>query len=221
VAALSFKYLDRYGFKMQLITNTKGVMSDILSKQVNKWQEKYLYPLLQSLKNTTSFKNVIFLRGISGSGKTTMSNAISHLLGSEMVVSFSADNYFTVDGVYKFDILKISEAHKHCVNSMEIALQSPTIRYIIMDNTHTQLWHLSHAENVANQYDAKLHYLDINVPDKAHFLLCLKRQRHNVSEDVLLYQWNNWEDNPKSERIPMFVSHEEESIMVSWDTPKN
>ena len=185
------------------------IFTNNLTKQISAWQERYLLPLLPSLMNTKTLKNVIFLRGISGSGKTTLSKTLSHLLGSERVVSFSADNYFTVDGVYNFDIKKISEAHKDCVNSMEIALQSSTIRYIIMDNTHTQLWHLHNAENVANRYGASLYYLDISVPDKAHFLLCLKRNGHNVSEDVLLYQWNNWEKNPKSEIIPMFVSCEE------------
>jgi predicted kinase len=173
------------------------------------WYERYLYPLIPSLVNNTNLKTVIFLRGISGSGKTTVSNILSQMLGAENVASFSADSYFTIDGIYKFDIKKISDAHRDCVRSMEIALQSDTIRYIIMDNTHTQLWHLYNAEKVANQYDANLYYIDINVPDKAHFLLCLQRQRHNVPEEVLLYQWNSWEENPKSRTIPMYVSNEE------------
>lgn len=205
--------------------NTKENMSDILTdnmrKQVNTWQEKYLYPIITSLRNTNTLKNVIFLRGISGSGKTSISNTLSQLLGSEKVVSFSADNYFTIDGVYKFDINKVSDAHKDCVNSMEIALQSSAFRYIIMDNTHTQLWHLSNAEAIAKQYGANLYYLDINVPDKEHFLLCLKRQRHNVPEDILLYQWVNWEDNPNSKNIQMFVSDEEMYILTSGMNNKN
>jgi predicted kinase len=173
---------------------------------INEWQEKYIVPLIPFLSNT--IKNVIFLRGISGSGKTRLANTLIHLLGSEKTVSFSADSYFTIDGVYKFEIERASDAHKNCVNSMEIALKSPTIHYIIMDNTHTQLWHLYNAETIANQYGANIVYLDIQVPDKEHFLLCLQRQRHNVPEDVLLAQWLNWQENPKSKIIPMFVSEE-------------
>jgi uridine kinase len=186
-------------------------MSDNLSEQINRWKEKHLYPLIPFLTDTKMVKNVIFLRGISGSGKTTISNILVDLLGPEKAISFSADNYFTIDGVYKFDFQKISEAHKDCVNSMETALKSPTVHYIIMDNTHTQLWHLHNAENIANQYGAKLYYLDIDVPNKEHFSLCLKRQRHNVPEDILLQQWMNWEENPKSMHIPIFVSDEERS----------
>lgn len=194
--------------KIRVVYDTKmNTLETNLSKKL--WQERYLSPLTSSLVNSTNLKTVIFLRGISGSGKTTVSDILSEMLGSEKVVSFSADSYFTIDGIYKFDIKKISDAHRHCVRSMEIALQSDAIRYIIMDNTHTQLWHLYNAEEIANQYDTNLYYIDINVPDKAHFLLCLQRQRHNVPEEVLLYQWNNWEENTKSRIIPMYVSDEE------------
>lgn len=185
------------------------IIDDNFKNQIKIWQEKYLYPLLPYLTNKKTVPHVIFLRGISGSGKSTVSTYLSCLLGSEKVVSFSADNYFIVDGVYKFELNKASEAHNDCVKSMELALQSPNIRYIIMDNTHTRLWHLHNAENIANKYGANIYYIDIIVPDKTHFLICLKRQCHNVPEDVLLEQWVNWEDNSKSMRIPMFVSNEE------------
>jgi predicted kinase len=138
-----------------------------LRNQIKEWEEKYLYPLIPCMMHN---KTVIFLRGISGSGKTTLSNTLLQILGPE-TVSYSADNYFIIDGVYTFDRNKISEAHISCVKSMETALQSPKIRYIIMDNTHTQLWHLQNAEDIANKYGANLYYLDIYVPDKAHFLL--------------------------------------------------
>ena len=189
-----------------------NVIDDNLTKQIKAWQEKHLYPLLPLLTNTKSIPNVIFLRGISGSGKSTLSSSLSCLLGSEMVISLSADNYFTINGIYKFEINKASEAHKECVNSLELALQSPNIRYIIMDNTHTRLWHLHDAENLAKKYGANIYYIDIVVPDMPHFLLCLKRQCHNVPEGVLLDQWVNWEENPKSICIPMFISEKEVCI---------
>ena len=174
------------------------------SNQITLWEENNLHHLLPILTNTQTTPHVIFLRGISGSGKTTLCNSLSHLLGLEKVVSISADNYFIVDGIYNFEISKISDAHKACIISMEKALQSSEFPYIIIDNTHTRLWHLSNAERVAEKYGAKIFYLDIIVPDHTHFLLCLKRQRHNVPEDVLLEQWVNWEKNPKSILIPMF-----------------
>jgi predicted kinase len=114
-----------------------------------------------------------------------------------------------LDGTYTFDFTKISDAHNACTNTMEKALSSPNIQYIIMDNTHTRLWHLLNSETIAKQYDVNIYYLDIVVPDAAHFSICLKRQRHNVPEDVLLDQWNNFEEHPTSMKIPMFVSEGE------------
>lgn len=182
---------------------------DILNNQNKIWQETHLQPLLPFIINPKTNKKVIFLRGISGSGKTTIGKYLTQALYPEKVITFSADDYFIKNGVYKFELEKATEAHNHCVNSMKNALQSDSIRYIIMDNTHTQLWHLSNAENVASQFGADLFYLDVDVPDKAHFSLCLQRQRHNVPKEVLLYQWLNWEINPKSKHVPMFVSEEE------------
>jgi predicted kinase len=58
---------------------------------------------------------------------------------------------------------------------------------------------------MANKYNAGTYYIDITVPDKVHFTLCLKRQCHNVPEEVLLEQWTNWEEHPKSMCIPMCI----------------
>jgi predicted kinase len=179
-------------------------MLDILSHQITTWEKDNLHPLLPILRNTHRIPHVIFLRGISGSGKTTLCNSLSHLLGIENVVSISADNYFIKNGIYKFQMSEISEAHRSCIISMEKALESSEFPYIIMDNTHTRLWHLTKAEEIAEKYGAKIFYLDIIVPDHADFLVCLKRQCHNVPEEVLLEQWVNWEKNPKSMLIPMF-----------------
>lgn len=177
-----------------------------LTENRAKWEDKYVSPIVEILRN--SDRSVIFLRGISGSGKTTLSQRLSNLLGSNITACCSADNYFIVDGTYTFDISKISEAHRSCLDSMEKALCSANIRYIIIDNTHTRMWHLLNAENLANQHNVNIYYLDIIVPDGAHFSVCLKRQSHNVSEEVLLDQWLSFEENPKSMKIPMFISEE-------------
>ena len=170
------------------------------------WEEKYLHPLLPNLINTKTTPSLIFLRGISGSGKSTVSKFLRDALGPSNTVICSADNYFIKDSVYKFDITKVSEAHKDCLESMEAALQTPEIRYIIVDNTHTRLWHLQAAERTVQKYGAHIHYIDINVPDLAHLLVCLVRQQHNVSKETLLEQWTNWEIHPKSISIPMQIS---------------
>jgi len=166
------------------------------------WTQQYLQPLLPQLTTTPC---VIFLRGISGSGKSTVSKFLTEALGPSKTIICSADNYFMKDGIYKFDITKVSEAHAYSIKCMEAALKSPEIRYIIMDNTHTRLWHLQAAERMAQKYGSQIHYIDIIVPDAAHLEMCLDRQRHDVPRVALREQWANWEPNPSSICIPMFV----------------
>ncbi len=175
------------------------------------WEEKYLYSIRSILTNTNTSKTVIFLRGISGSGKSTIANSLSRLLGPENTTVCSADNYFIKDEIYRFETSKLSEAHEACAIAMKSALDSSNIRYIIVDNTHTRMWHLYNTETLAKESGAEIHYLNIVVPDKEHVSLCLKRQIHCVPDNILLDQWLNWEEIPNSINIPMFVSDDEKS----------
>ena len=177
------------------------------------WELMYLHPIYQLVQNKTSRPTVLFLRGISGSGKSTVSTLLTKAFGADKTVICSADDYLMEDGVYKFELSKLSDAHKQCIKSLEASLKSPNVRYIIMDNTHTRLWHLQAAEEIARKHGSKIHYIDIVVPDKTHLGLCLNRQRHNVSKATILAQWTNWEINPNSLHIPMFVSEEEKLLL--------
>jgi uridine kinase len=175
------------------------------------WEEKYLYPILSILRNTNTSQTVIFLRGISGSGKSTIASSLSQLLGTKNTAVCSADNYFIEDGIYRFESSKLSEAHEACARALKSALAFSNIRYIIVDNTHTRMWHLYNTETLAKESGAEIHYLNIVVPDKEHVSLCLKRQIHCVPDHILVEQWLNWEDIPNSINIPMFVSDDEKS----------
>jgi len=52
-------------------------------------------------------KQLILLRGLPGSGKSTFAN----LLGG---IHVEADQYFIQDGEYKFDASKLKQAHNWC-----------------------------------------------------------------------------------------------------------
>ena len=177
------------------------------------WEVAYLYPIVSILTNTNARKSVIFLRGISGSGKSTIANSLSRLLGAENTNVCSADNYFIKGGLYRFETSKLPEAHQSCATAMKSALGSSNIRYIIVDNTHTRMWHLYNTETLAKESGAEIHYLNIVVPDTDHLSLCIKRQIHCVPDHIILDQWLNWEEIPNSINIPMFISKDEKSLL--------
>jgi predicted kinase len=179
-----------------------------------KWEEKYLHPLIRSLKMDGP-PAVVLLRGISGSGKSTLSNRLITLLGSDKVSHCSADHYFIDEnGDYHFDASNLPKAHAACIACLENALLTPSIRVIIVDNTHTRLWHMSTAEELAVKYGARIFVVEIVVPDQAHFSLCYQRQKHYVEKAVLYDQWIGWEKYLKPcIRVPMFVSREEMGLL--------
>ena len=179
-----------------------------------KWEEKYIYSLVRSL-TTDGPPAVVLLRGISGSGKSTLANGLITLLGTDKAVRYGADDYFMDEnGEYQFDASKLPEAHAACMASLQNALLTPSMRVIIVDNTHTRLWHMSNAEQLANKHGARIFVVEIVVPDQAHFSLCYERQRHDVQKAVLYDQWIGWEKYLKPcIRVPMFVSKEEMGLL--------
>ena len=52
-------------------------------------------------------KELILVRGICGSGKTTVAQLFS-------AFTLEADMYFNQDGEYKFDASKLKDAHQWC-----------------------------------------------------------------------------------------------------------
>ena len=78
---------------------------------------------------------VVLMRGISGSGKSTYIK--NHLPGANVC---SADHFFMdKHGTYNFDRFKLGEAHRWCYRKFLTAL-SQGHPLIVLDNTNTQLF---------------------------------------------------------------------------------
>ena len=65
-------------------------------------------------------KYLYLIRGTSGSGKSTLAETMAKSLGGK---SFAADDFFMVGSEYKWDPLKLGEAHAWCQNAVEEELQ--------------------------------------------------------------------------------------------------
>jgi predicted kinase len=80
---------------------------------------------------------MILVRGLPASGKSTLARRLA-LAPSSAV--FEADNFFIgADGVYRFDIARIAEAHKECISDAK-ASQATNV---IVANTFTQRWEMN------------------------------------------------------------------------------
>lgn len=77
---------------------------------------------------------VIIMRGIAGSGKTTY---VRKHFPEAFVVS--ADHFFERDGEYRYDRVKAGEAHADCFARFCAAVEQRK-PLIVVDNTNTQRW---------------------------------------------------------------------------------
>ena len=113
-------------------------------------------------------KDLILIRGISGSGKTTIAELITDKV-------LSADNFFTdADGNYNFDASKLPLAHKWCKLRVEHQMEDAADK-IVVANTFTQEWEMTDYFDLAKMYGYRVHSLIVenrhggvnvhNVPD--------------------------------------------------------
>ena len=80
-------------------------------------------------------KELYILRGLPGSGKSTIAESLGGY-------NLEADTYFTDDdGEYNFDPSKLPEAHKWCQSMVE-ELMTENVERIILSNTSTQEWEM-------------------------------------------------------------------------------
>jgi predicted kinase len=98
-------------------------------------------------------KTLYIVRGLPGSGKSTFAKTIGG-------THFETDNFFMVDGEYKFDGSKIKEAHNWCQNSVNSAMilnnTAGLNETIVVSNTFTQEWEMKPYYEMAETYGYKV-----------------------------------------------------------------
>lgn len=105
-------------------------------------------------------KLLIIIRGLPGSGKTTLAHKLSEHV-------FEADQYFVsvVDGIeqYRFDPTQIREAHDYCFSGAKGALEkgfSP----VVVSNTNSMYWEYSDYLELAEEHGYVVQIIQVTGP---------------------------------------------------------
>jgi len=93
-------------------------------------------------------KKLFLLRGLPGSGKSTVAKIIS---GGSGPTHYEADMYFMRNGEYEFDGSKLKNAHTWCKDMvyMDMLKGVPTIA---VSNTFTQEWEMEAYYELAKEH---------------------------------------------------------------------
>ena len=127
-------------------------------------------------------KVVIILRGVSGSGKSSFADFLGNFLWDSLRVCIcSADDYhLDKNGVYRFDVSKMGEAHAWCREKFERCL-AEKFDAVIVSNTNTSEKEIQPYLDLAAKYNYKVISL---VVENRHG----NKNIHNVPEETLQKQ---------------------------------
>lgn len=130
-------------------------------------------------------KDLILVRGLPGSGKSTLGEVILYTPNNSMK-PLSADDYFTdKDGNYNFDPTKLREAHNDCQQRCANLMMNSVVR-VVVSNTFTQEWEMEPYFEMAKRYGYRVHTI---VVENRHG----GENIHGVPEDKLEIMKNRFE----------------------------
>jgi predicted kinase len=126
---------------------------------------------------------LIVLRSCSGAGKSTFAEYLEYLCAGNLdSVTCCADDYFEVDGEYKFDFTKLDQAHKWCRDKAKQAMDVET-KMVIIANTNTSRRDYKDYVSYAEKRGYVIRELVLTNPQRS-------KNVHNVPADVLVKQEN-------------------------------
>lgn len=134
-------------------------------------------------------KVLFIMRGLPGSGKSTVVKAITDTFRSNAVCS--ADDYFFRDGEYRFDAALLSKAHEACQNRAKDSCNGG-VAAVVVDNTNVRRWEMKFYLQLAGQRD----YVVVPVQPKTAWRWnpaeLAARNKHGVDVDTLKRKVNGF-----------------------------
>lgn len=117
-------------------------------------------------------KDLILIRGLPGSGKTTIAEILQQTRAGNFAFSISTDEFWEEQNNGHFDPELLDKAHEWTEDRVEEEMAWGS-NPIIVHNTFTQPWEWQAYEEFADEYNYRVHYL-----------ICEKRHDGESTSDV-------------------------------------
>lgn len=127
-------------------------------------------------------QKLILVRGASGSGKSTFAKKLAAKIGAEV---YEADDFFMVNGQYRFDPNKLGWAHRSNQERTYNALKSG--KTVIVSNTMTSMREIRDYTKMADE---------LGIPVEVYRSEGRFQNVHKVPEEVVLNMRNRMVDYP-------------------------
>ncbi|KAK7111636.1 2',3'-cyclic-nucleotide 3'-phosphodiesterase-like [Littorina saxatilis] len=159
------------------------------------------FPFLRdphTLQVISQSKVFFIMRGLPGSGKSTLVRAITEAYISSIVCS--ADDYFFQDGEYKFDASCLSSAHEACQNRAKAACNE-CVSPVLVDNTNVRRWEMKFYLELASHRNYVVIPLQPKTPWRWNAVELADRNKHGVDVETLKRKVTQFDDV-----IPMYYA---------------
>lgn len=147
---------------------------------------------------------VVLVRGLPGSGKSHLAEALRTMTDAEMKVSAADDYFYDENGVYNFDPSKLAEAHVSCQSNTFARFSIDDISFTA--NTFTQRWEMEQYLLFVETFGLDLLVLnlfDASLSDEE----LAERNTHGVPKEAITrmrerfeHDWLNGDPRPPWER---------------------
>ncbi|KAG2783477.1 hypothetical protein PC116_g18101 [Phytophthora cactorum] len=177
-----------------------------------------VYDMLSS-KTDVGKPVVVILRGIPGSGKSTLGREIEAICRYRGVAltACSADLFFETPRGYVFDVRKLGAAHSKCKGDFTKAVQGGIPRnhggrrynqhVVLVDNTSTQRWEYEPYEDIARSHGSRVHIMEMKCTDALMASRMGQRNSHGVPPDKVVSMFMRWEKDSRAHSFTPQFEH--------------
>jgi NEDD4-binding protein 2 len=174
--------VDKYNYSLLNIINNNGKID---GKILENGQIDSIHNIYDTTHNT-----MYILRGLPGSGKSSISKYLSEYF--EECSVFSADDYFMKNGVYSWSKDKIEQAHITCYNKVKMCANNGD-PFIVVDNTNSRVNEFAQYVELGKNFGYRIIVLEIYCKNKDQCVKFSKRGIHKILIQDILKIYDRWQ----------------------------